>query len=113
MMKTEFSPDLPWFSSFSLLLDSGFQGIDDLYQTKELKITFKRSRAKKGEKSELSPEQKQHNKAVSKERIFVEHAIGGLKRFRILYNRIRLKHDQTLNRIINVTAGLWNLYLDL
>ena len=113
MMKTEFSPDLPWFSSFSLFLDSGFQGIDDLYQTKELKITFKRSRAKKGEKSELSPEQKQHNKAVSKERIFVEHAIGGLKRFRILYNRIRLKHDQTLNRIINVTAGLWNLYLDL
>jgi hypothetical protein len=112
MLKTEFSPTLPWFEAFSLLLDSGFQGIDSLYKTKELKITFKRRRAKKGQTNELTPEQMAHNKQVGSERIFVEHAIGGLKRYRILYNRIRLKGDDTLNRIINTAAGLWNFYID-
>jgi len=112
MLKTEFSPTLPWFEAFSLLLDSGFQGIDSLYKTKELKITFKRRRAKKGQTNELTPEQMAHNKQVGSERIFVEHAIGGLKRYRILYHRIRLKGEDTLNRIINTAAGLWNFYID-
>ncbi|HFC00038.1 MAG TPA: DDE endonuclease, partial [Phaeodactylibacter sp.] len=39
----------------------------------------------------LTEEQKEWNKKVSRERIFVEHAIGRLKKFRILKNRCRLK----------------------
>lgn len=112
MMKQEFSSDLCWFNEFSLFLDSGFQGFDKLYKTKALKITYRRTRAKKGEKKDLTDEQLLHNKAVGSERIFVEHAIGGLKRFKILYNRIRLKKDDTLNSIINCAAGLWNFYID-
>lgn len=112
MLKTEFPNTVPWFEEFTLLLDSGFQGIDTLYKTKELKITFRRRRAKKGETSDLTPEQVAHNKKVGSERIFVEHTIGGLKRYRILYNRVRLKGDDTLNRIINAVAGLWNFSID-
>lgn len=113
MMKEEFSSDVPWFSELCLLLDSGFQGFDSLYKTKELKITFRRSRAKKGEKKDLTEEQLSHNKEVGSERIFVEHAIGGLKRFKILYNRFRLKKDEIFNSIINCAAGLWNFHIDL
>lgn len=112
MMKAEFPPEVPWFEELSLLLDSGFQGVDSLYKIKHLKITFRRRRAKKGEKSDLTPEQLEHNKAVGSERIFVEHSIGGMKRFRILYNRIRLKGNDTLNRVVNVTAAIWNFHID-
>ena len=87
-------------------MDSGFQRIDTLYKTKKLKVTFKRRRAKKGATNDLTPEQVAHNKRVGSEHIFVEHTIGGLKRYRILYNRARLKGDDSLNRIINAVAGL-------
>lgn len=112
MMKTEFPPEIPWFTHFSLLLDSGFQGADTKYKAAEIKITFRRKRVKKGETNDLTPEQMAHNKAVGSERIYVEHSIGGMKRFRILYNRIRIKSNKTLDTIINVTAGLWNFHLD-
>lgn len=111
MLKTEFPSSLPWFDAYILWLDSGFQGFEDLYQTHILHLSLRRKRAKKGQKSVLTDEQKIHNKSVSKERIFVEHSIGGMKRYRILYNRIRLKNDSTIDRIINVCAGLWNYYI--
>jgi hypothetical protein len=108
MLKTEFPASLPWFKNYILWLDSGFQGFNDHYETTILHLSLRRKRAKKGEKSDFTPEQLLHNKSVGKERIFVEHSIGGMKRYRILYNRIRLKNDATIDRIINVSAGLWN-----
>ncbi|MEM9887987.1 MAG: transposase family protein, partial [Bacteroidota bacterium] len=60
---------------------------------------------------ELSEEQKQKNKRVSKERIFVEHAIGKMKRYRILKNRCRLKCQKLKNRILGIAAALWNYQL--
>jgi hypothetical protein len=111
MLKAEFPADLPWFTQYSVWLDSGFQGFQDSYSCKSLQISFRRKRVKKGQTNELGIEQKAHNQMVSKERIFVEHSIGGLKRFRILYHRIRIKKEEILNRIVNVCAGLWNFSL--
>ena len=108
MLKTEFSPSLPWFNNYILWLDSGFQGFNNYYQTMILHLSLRRKRAKKGQKSDLTPQQLMHNQGVAKERIFIEHSIGGMKRYRILYNRIRLKNDATIDRIINVGAALWN-----
>jgi DDE superfamily endonuclease len=59
----------------------------------------------------LTEEQKKRNKAVSRERIFVEHAIGGMKKFRILKNKFRLKSDVLKNKILGICAGLWNYQL--
>ena len=112
MMKEEFSAEVDWFSSFTLWLDSGFQGADTFYKKGKFKISFRRKRAKKGEKKDLTEEQIAHNKEIGSERIYVEHAIGGIKRYRILYNRLRFKNDKIINSIINVTAGLWNFSLD-
>jgi DDE superfamily endonuclease len=108
MLKTEFPVSLPWFNNYILWLDSGFQGFNELYETSVLHLSLRRRRAKKGQKSDLSTEQLLYNRTVGKERIYVEHSIGGMKRYRILQHRIRLKTDSTIDRIINVSAGLWN-----
>jgi DDE superfamily endonuclease len=108
MLKTEFPSSLPWFNNYILWLDSGFQGFNTHYATTILHLSLRRKRAKKGEKSTFTNEQLLHNQSVGKQRIYVEHAIGGMKRYRILYNRIRLKNDASIDRIINVGAALWN-----
>ena len=89
-------------------MDLGFQGFADLYPCKELYIPIKRKRAKKGVKSELDETQKAFNKELGKERIFVEHSIGGMKRYRILENRNRLKTQNILDKVVGVCAALWN-----
>lgn len=66
---------------------------------------------KKPKGQELSLEQKAVNKAQAKERITVEHAIGGLKRYRILSDRIRLQTNQAYDDVLEVCAGLWNFHL--
>lgn len=114
VLKQEFPPELPWFKKFKVLVDLGFIGIDKLYEIKELIIGEKKPRkSKKNPNTELTKEQKAKNKAVSKERIFVEHATGKIKRYRILKNRCRLKCAVTKDRILGIAAGLWNYQLQL
>ncbi|MFM2048313.1 MAG: hypothetical protein RI955_861 [Bacteroidota bacterium] len=100
MLKAEFPISLPWFNNYSLWLDSGFQGFDDYYETTILHLSLRKKRAKKGQKSALTEEQKLHNQSVGKERIYVEHSIGGMKRYRILYNRVLLKTYKFSSKII-------------
>ena len=112
LLKSEFPPDQDWFRNVRLLLDLGFVGVDKIYNIKELLIGEKKKRKSKSNPiSKLSDEQKERNKKVSKERIFVEHAIGGIKIYRILKNRCRLKSMELKDKIIGVCAGLWNYHL--
>jgi len=111
MLKEEFNPEIPWFATFQVRIDLGFQGFKDIYKTLATFIPFKNKRAGKGEKSELPPEQKEQNKKYGKERIFVEHAIGGAKRYRILVDRLRYKSLSFINEVVGICAGLWNLTL--
>jgi len=114
ILKQEFPPALPWFINCKILVDLGFIGFDKIYETKELIIGEKRPRKSKNNPNpELSSEQKERNKSVSRERIYVEHAIGRIKRYRILKNRCRLKSQQMKNRILGIAAGLWNYQLAL
>ncbi|MCP4441275.1 MAG: transposase family protein, partial [Aureispira sp.] len=46
-----------------------------------------------------------------KERIFVEHSIGGMKRYRILADRLRNRTMTLYNLALETVAGLWNFYL--
>ncbi|MDV2996865.1 MAG: hypothetical protein N4J56_006570 [Chroococcidiopsis sp. SAG 2025] len=63
---------------------------------------------KKPRKRELSPEQKSENKALSGERIFVEHLIRLIKIFRIASERFRL-HSPVYEQIILTVCGLVRL----
>ena len=51
------------------------------------------------------------NKALSQVRIFVEHAIGGMKRYNILVHGFRHRKENFEDDVIGVCAGLWNLVL--
>ena len=114
IFKKEFPPEKNWFKNSKLLVDLGFVGIAKLYNIKELLIGCKKPRkSKKNPSPALTKEQKEINKSISKERIFVEHAIGKTKRFRILKNRCRLKCQEMKNRILGICAALWNYHLEL
>jgi DDE superfamily endonuclease len=111
MLQKEFPPKVEWFAELTVKLDLGFQGFSDIYCCKKLVIPIKKKRAKKGVKNELTSQELEHNKAVGSQRIFVEHAIGGMKRYRILEHRNRLKSTTIINQVIGVCAALWNFYL--
>lgn len=114
ILKKEFPPHQGWFRLFKVLFDLGFIGVDKLYEFRELIIGFRKPRrSKKNPEPELTDAQKAYNKIVSSKRIYVEHAIGKMKIFRILKNRCRLKCADTKNKIIGVCAGLWNHKLSL
>ena len=107
-MKTEFPSDKNWFANFEVYLDLGFQGVVKLYICGSLMIPYKRKRVKKGLNNELTEEQKRYNKEVGKQRIIVEHSIGGMKRYQILVRRNRCKSNTHVNDIVVICAGLWN-----
>lgn len=106
LLLEEFPPEELWFTKFRLRVDLGFVGIEKDYACKELFIPHK-----KPKKQELTPEQKAANKVLAGKRIVVEHALAGLKRYRILSDRLRMHNLTTYNVILGVCAGLWNFYL--
>ncbi len=76
------------------------------YECEELMLSQKKPR-----KAELSEAQKQANRELARVRISVEHSIGGLKRYRLLAERLRSKDFGFYNAALGVCAGLWNFYL--
>src|SRR5262249_8315374 len=90
----------------SCRVDLGFLGIEKNYVCKELLL-----RNKKKKKQELKAEQKIENMLLARERICIEHSIGGMKRYRILSDRLKVHDMKLYNVILGITAGLWNFYL--
>ena len=109
MLKAEFDPAQDWFAHCRVKLDLGFQGFADDYCSERAVLAHKRKRVKKGASNVLSEAQKAHNKVVNGERVVVEHSLGGMKRYRILVHRNRLRVTALLDRLLGVCAGLWNL----
>ena len=86
----------------NILLDLGFQGTE----IKEAILPFK-----KPKKQDLSPLQKEINKALSRIRVGVENAFAGVKILHIVANKIRLKCNQVRQRIFRIAVGLYNFRL--
>lgn len=47
---------------------------------------------------------------ISSERVKVEHAIGGMKKFRIAGDKFR-GITQSMDEVFKVAGGLWNLQI--
>jgi len=107
-LKKEFNPEMHWFSNFTIHVDLGFLGIAKDYIYKHLNIPHK-----KKPKQELTELEKSENKALASQRIGVEHSIGGLKRYRILSDRLRIHDFDLYDVILGVCAGLWNFHVRL
>lgn len=112
MLKEEFPPEEAWFEFLQVLVDLGYQGILTDYVGDDIQVPHKKPRkSKKNPVTSLSEEQKAENQALSKIRIFVENAIGGLKRYNILVHRFRNHKKSFDDDVIDIAAGLWNFNL--
>ena len=111
LLQACFPAQQDWFKQKIIRMDLGFQGFKDLYKCEKVYIPYKKKRCAKGESNELSEEQKGQNKEQAGQRIKIEHSIGGMKRYRILSHRLAIKSIPTLNCIVGICAGLWNLVL--
>lgn len=105
-LKTEFPADQSWFKDYQVGVDLGYLGIAKDYDCKQVNIP-----KKKPKQGELTNQEKTENRAKSSERIYVEHAIGGMKRFRYLSDRLRTHKVMLYESVIGICAGLWNFYL--
>jgi DDE superfamily endonuclease len=66
---------------------------------------------KKPRGGELTPPQKATNRRISSIRIRIEHAIGGVKRYRIVKDKIRLLKDRIRDTVMETFCGLHNFRL--
>jgi hypothetical protein len=109
LFKEEFAVDEAWFATFKLWVDLGYLGIQKSYNALFISIPHKKPRKSKSNPNpSLTEEQKAENRDISRVRVVVEHAIGGMKRFAILVNKFRNRKAQFVDTVAVVGAGLWN-----
>lgn len=87
-----------------LLQDAGYQGF-----TLEDIAILQPKKKKKGE--QLSDLDKSVNQWISSLRIRMEHAIGGVQRFRIVQDKIRIWKNNIRDSIMDICCGLHNFRL--
>ena len=112
MLKKEFPPELDWFADLHVLVDLGYLDMKTDYTGDRIDIpTKKPRRSKKNPTPHLSEEHQAANTALSQVRIFIEHAIGGMKRYNILVHVFRNRKADFEDEAIGICAGLWNFAL--
>jgi len=87
-----------------LYQDKGFQGFFQDGIT-----IFQPTKKPRG--GELTPLEKATNRRISSIRIRIEHAIGGVKRYRIVKDTIRLLKDGMRDAVMETCCGLHNFRL--
>lgn len=85
-------------------VDLGFKGLEEEYEN--VHLPHKRPRGGK-----LSKEQKDENRAFNGERVVVEQAFGGLKRYKVAADIYRNRKEDFDDHLMLTSAGLWNFYL--
>jgi hypothetical protein len=87
-----------------LYQDMGFQG----FVLADVTIIQPKKKPRGGE---LTPPEKATNRRISSIRIRIEHAIGGVKRSRMVKARIRLLKDGMRDTMMETCCGLQNFRL--
>ena len=66
---------------------------------------------KKPKGRSLTYDEKETNKIISSYRVIAEHAIGGIKRYRCMSERLRNRKPFIDDTFLLLSAGLWNYHL--
>ena len=112
MLKQELPPELDWFADIHVRVALGYLGMLSAYRGDQIEIpTRKPPKSKKNPNPQLSDEQKAANTALSRMQIFIEHAIGGMKRYNILVHVFRNRKADFEDDAVGICAGLWNFDL--
>jgi hypothetical protein len=88
-------------SDINVIVDLGFLGADKDYEN--VIIPFKASKNK-----EITPLQQKINKGIASVRIKVEHAFSGVKRLRIVSQKINLRMDEIKDKVMLIATALHN-----
>ena len=88
-----------------LYQDTGFQGFTIAGIT--IIQPIKKPRGK-----ELTQENKENNRLISQIRIRIEHAIGGVKRYRIVKDKVRAWKNNFRDKVMETCCGLHNFRLN-
>ena len=99
----EFAGDT-WPPGSSLDQAKGFQGV----YLQDVPIVQPKKKPPGGE---LTPSEKATNRHMSSSSIRIEHAIGGVKRDRIVKDKIRLLKDRVRDTVMETCRGLHNVCL--
>ena len=94
-------------SNIPIYVDTGFEGIKKYCPDFDIKKPKKKKKGKK-----LNGGEKLGNRIISRERVKVEHAIGGFKKFKSASDCFR-GITQSMDKLINIACGLWNLHCSL
>ena len=87
-----------------LYQDMGFQGFT------VVGVIIKQPK-KKSKNGELTEEEKEQNRAISRIRVRVEHVISSIKRYRIAKDKLRLWREHIHDMVIETCCGLHNFRL--
>ena len=93
-------------AGITLWQDTGFLG----YAPENVTVKMP---TKKPKGKELTQEQKLQNREIASFRILVEHAIGGVKRYRIVKDRFRCTKLGFEDTVMWIACGLHNLRISL
>lgn len=93
--------EIAFEKTIALLQDSGFQGFCPPGAT--IVMPEKKPKGKA-----LTQQQKQENKQKASQRVLIEHAIGGLKTWRILKDKIRSYRHKLRDEVMLIACGLHN-----
>lgn len=94
--------ELEFLPQQCLLLDLGFIGYEPQGAHKLLPV-------KKPHQGELSEGDKLYNRLLASVRVKVEHVMAGVKRIRIVKDKIRLHGDLIRDKVMLIACGLHNL----
>ncbi len=97
--------DISFPKDSQLWKDTGFQG----YEPQGVKTHQPKKKPKGGE---LTSEEKENNSAISRQRISVEHSIGGVKVYRIVHHVFRNMREGFDDLAMETACGLYNLRVD-
>lgn len=89
-------------------VDLGFKGYKKQYPDHTVSMPERKPRTR-----ELSQTVKEQNARKSRIRVLVEHAIWGIKRFRITTDVFRNKLKDFDDQAILISSGLWNYHLSM
>lgn len=90
------------FGELNVLVDLGFLGAEKDQPNVILPY-------KKPKKGEITALQKDINKAIGSVRVKIEHAFSGVKRLKIIRNKIRLKTYHIRDQVFKIAVALHNL----
>jgi hypothetical protein len=103
---------LDWFTAINVRVDCGYLGMQSDSRGDRIDIPTKKPRkSKKHPNPQWSDAQKATKKALSHLRIFIAHAIGGMKRSNILVHIFRHRKADFEDDAVGICAGLWNFAL--